>query len=169
MFNFISLLIFILIYYLYNIYLSLLFINLYYLFIIFYFKLKNKQNNKKFLIILLLSIITFYFKNDIFIKLKPTIIYYFFSLLIILFYLFKYPFLKKLNYLNNIEYNKCLVNYLYGSFITFFITIGCLNIYIAFNYNTNFWLIFKMFGFIIIIINIFIIKRIILYKYTIFK
>jgi intracellular septation protein len=84
--------------------------------------------------------------NDNFIKWKPTVLYWFFAGAI----LFSRAFLDK-NLMRMLLHEKIelpdpvwlKLNYAWS---IFFAVLGCLNLYVAFNYSTDTWVDFKLFG-----------------------
>jgi len=120
--------------------------------ILIFSKIKTGKFNRRyifaFIFVLIFGLATIYFKNDFFIKLKVTVIYWLLSLLCLSTHIFGYkPFIKYLidktiNLPDNIwiKLNK--------SCSVFFILIGLINLFIMFNYSTDVWIKFKLFGII---------------------
>ncbi len=84
--------------------------------------------------------------NENFIKLKPTALYWFFSLAI----LFSRAVLNK-NLMRMLLQGKIALpdkiwQYLNYAWSTFFAFLGCLNLYVAFNFSMDTWVDFKLFG-----------------------
>ncbi|WP_442782584.1 septation protein A [Collimonas fungivorans] len=99
------------------------------------------------LIISVFGGLTIYFHNDSFIKWKPTILYWVFAGAILISQLL----LKKNLIRTMMEKQIALpdpiwlrVNF---AWIVFFILMGCVNLYVAFNFPTATWVKFKLFGF----------------------
>lgn len=89
---------------------------------------------------------TIYFHNETFIKWKPTVLYWCFAAAL----LFSQMFLKKNLIRAMMEKQMSLPDGIWRrvslSWIAFFITMGLLNLYVAFNFSTNAWVNFKLFG-----------------------
>lgn len=91
---------------------------------------------------------TIYFHDEHFIKLKPTVLYWCFSLVLLL-----SPILLKKNLMRSMMGKQLVLpdsvwsrlNLAWG---LFFATMGAVNLYVAFNFPLAFWVNFKMFGFL---------------------
>jgi intracellular septation protein len=84
--------------------------------------------------------------NENFIKLKPTALYWFFALAI----LFSRAFLNK-NLMRLLLHEKIALpeniwQYLNYAWSIFFSVLGCINLYVAFNFSMDIWVDFKLFG-----------------------
>ncbi|MGB8518023.1 MAG: septation protein A [Gallionella sp.] len=85
--------------------------------------------------------------NEMFIKLKPTVLYWLFALI-----LFISKFFFRKNLIRGVLHEKLSLpapvwkklNYLWSAF---FFVLGFINLYVAFNYSTDTWVDFKLFGF----------------------
>jgi intracellular septation protein len=89
---------------------------------------------------------TIYLQNETFIKWKPTVLYWLFGgVLAIAAVLFKKNLIRAM-----MEKQMVLPEPLWGrlllSWIAFFAVMGLLNLYVAFNYSTDTWVNFKLFG-----------------------
>jgi len=108
---------------------------------------------------------TIYFHDEQFIKLKPTVLYWFFAIALLV-----SPFLFKKNLIKSMMSQQLelpdpvwtQLNYAWGGF---FSLMGLLNLYIAFNYPLEFWVNFKLFGFIGLMIVFVVIQSIYLSRY----
>lgn len=120
------------------------------LFQVIFHRLKYQHYEKMHLISLSLIMVlggaTLFFHNPWFIKWKPTGIYWLSA--IVFFgssFIGKKPLIQKM-----MEENVSLPQIIWGRLNTawaiFFIIMGALNIYVAYNYNTDFWVNFKLFG-----------------------
>lgn len=100
-----------------------------------------------FLLVLIFGGLTVLFKNDIFIKIKPTILYFAISTIFLISHFVgaKQPIIIKL-LKNKVDVPKKLWSKISYSWIIFFIFIGLLNLYIAYNCVTDIWVYFKLFG-----------------------
>jgi intracellular septation protein len=84
--------------------------------------------------------------NENFIKWKPTALYWFFSLAI----LFSRAFLNK-NLMRTLLQGKINLpdnvwQYINYAWSAFFAVLGCINLYVAFNFSMDTWVDFKLFG-----------------------
>jgi len=97
-------------------------------------------------VITVLGSITLIFRNEAFIKYKPTVIYWLMGASLCLSQYFqKQPLLQKLAG-KQLQLPPAIwqrLNILWGGF---FIVMGALNLYIAQHYDTNTWVNFKLFG-----------------------
>jgi len=89
---------------------------------------------------------TLIFRNELFIKWKPTAIYWVLaSAFLISQFIGKRPIIQRL-----IEQNISLPNRVWQqlniSWAIFFILLGCVNLYVVYNFDTNTWVNFKLFG-----------------------
>jgi intracellular septation protein len=99
-----------------------------------------------------LGVITFFggatllFGNETFIKWKPTVLYWLFATILIVSQL---AFRKNL-VRSMMEQQVSLPDDIWGrlsaSWIGFFLAMGALNLYVAYNYSTDAWVNFKLFG-----------------------
>ncbi|HWX00580.1 septation protein A [Collimonas sp.] len=89
---------------------------------------------------------TIYFHNETFIKWKPTVLYWAFAVVLVVSQLL----LKKNLIRTMMEKQLALPEPIWArvgfAWIAFFAFMGCLNLYIAFNYPTATWVNFKLFG-----------------------
>ncbi len=89
---------------------------------------------------------TIYFHNETFIKWKPTVLYWCFAAAL----LFSQIFLKKNLIRTMMEKQMSLPDGIWRrvnlSWVAFFMTMGLLNLYVAFNFSTAAWVNFKLFG-----------------------
>ena len=97
-------------------------------------------------LILLFGSGTLFLHNELFIKWKPTALYWLLALgALITHYVGKKPFIQHL-----LETNIVLPSHLWSSlnrnWIIFFILMGAINLWVAYTFNTNTWVNFKLFG-----------------------
>ncbi len=89
---------------------------------------------------------TIYFHNETFIKWKPTVLYWCFAAAL----LFSQIFLKKNLIRTMMEKQMSLPEGVWHrvnlSWVAFFMTMGLLNLYVAFSFSTATWVNFKLFG-----------------------
>ncbi|MFO1257203.1 MAG: septation protein A [Gammaproteobacteria bacterium] len=97
-------------------------------------------------LIILLGGATVIFKNELFIKWKPTAVYWLFGVaLLISQWVGNRPLMQRLLE-KNIQLSSRVWRILNMSWSYFFITMGGLNLYIAYHFNTDTWVNFKLFG-----------------------
>jgi len=89
---------------------------------------------------------TIYFHNENFIKWKPTVLYWAFAAIL----LFSQMLFKKNLIRAMMEKQMSLPDGIWHrvnlSWVAFFLTMGLLNLYVAFNFSLNSWVNFKLFG-----------------------
>lgn len=111
---------------------------------------KHKKIDKTMLITLItitiLGSATLIFHDELFIKWKPTVLYWSLSLVILYRYIFSYE-----SSLKSILADKViLLDEVWSNIdkvvIAFLSALGALNLIIAYNYDTNTWVYFKLFG-----------------------
>ncbi|WP_293776138.1 septation protein A [uncultured Oxalicibacterium sp.] len=89
---------------------------------------------------------TIYFHNETFIKWKPTVLYWAFAAIL----LFSQMFFNKNIVRAMLEKQMALPEGIWRrvnlAWVAFFLTMGLLNIYVAYTFSTNVWVNFKMFG-----------------------
>lgn len=114
------------------------------------FWLINRSFDRMHLITLALIIIlggaTLFFHDPVFIKWKPTGIYWLTSIVFIGSHFIGPKTLIQKMMENNIQLPPTIWSRLNTAWIFFFFIMGLLNIYIAYNYDTNTWVNFKFFG-----------------------
>ncbi len=117
-------------------------------------------------LVLIFGGLTIFFKDATFIKLKPTIVYFLFSSFLLLGLMLKKNFLKI--YLSSlIKLNNLGWNILTKRWAIFFLTMAILNEIIWRNFSTDFWVSFKVFGFLPITIIFMILQNNLMKKYSI--
>ena len=117
-------------------------------------------------LILIFGGLTIFFKDPTFIKLKPTIVYLLFSSFLFVGLALKKNFLKI--YLSNlIKLNDVGWNILTKRWGIFFLTMAILNEIIWRNFSTDFWVSFKVFGFLPITIIFMILQNNLMKKYSV--
>ena len=117
-------------------------------------------------LVLIFGGLTIFFKDPTFIKLKPTIVYFLFSIFLLLGLVLKKNFLQiylsSLIKLNNIGWD-----ILTKRWIFFFLAMALLNEIIWRNFSTDFWVSFKVFGFLPLTIIFTILQQSLIKKYSI--
>jgi intracellular septation protein len=97
-------------------------------------------------IVLILGSATILLKNEMFIKWKPTAVYWIFAALFLGSQLIgKKSFLERLMN-SKITLPKKVWQRLNVSWVIFFVLMGALNLYVAYSYNMDTWVNFKLFG-----------------------
>ena len=114
------------------------------------YRLKHQRYEKMHVISLTLIVVlgsaTLIFQNPWFIKWKPTGIYWLSSLLFLgSSFIGKKPLIQKMME-SNIDLPQRVWYRLNYAWSVFFMLMGILNLYVAYTYDTNFWVTFKLFG-----------------------
>ncbi len=108
---------------------------------------------------------TLFFQNETFIKWKPTLLYILFAIsLIIGKFLHKNPI--KLMMEKQLELPENIWTNLLYIWAGYFLFIGILNIYIAYEFSTEVWVNFKMFGSLVLLFVLVIIQSFYIAKYV---
>jgi intracellular septation protein len=89
---------------------------------------------------------TFFFHNDIFIKWKPTAIYWVFALAFLINQLWGEGLLVQKMMGGKLKLAAAVWQRVQASWILFFISMGLLNLYVVYHFDTNTWVNFKFFG-----------------------
>ena len=134
-----------------------------------YLRIKNKQWDKLQLVTLLLIVFlggaTLLSHNELFIKWKPTAINWCFALIFLgSQFLGQKPLIQRLME-KNINLPLLVWQRLNLSWIAFFGLTGAINLYVAYNFSTNIWVNFKLFGILGLTIVFVIIQAIYLTKH----
>ncbi len=97
-------------------------------------------------VILLLGGATLLFRDEMFIKWKPTVVYWLLALAFLLSqFIGSKPFIQRAAE-QNIQLSNIIWRRLNFSWVIFFAIMGLLNLYVVQNYDTNTWVNFKLFG-----------------------
>lgn len=99
-----------------------------------------------FIIVALLGSATLYFHSENFIKWKPTVLYWAFSLVLLGSQIIIKKNLIRTMMQGHIVLPDSVWNKLLFSWVLFFAFMGALNLYVAFNFSTEVWVNFKLFG-----------------------
>lgn len=106
----------------------------------------QKINLISFLSILILGGATLLFKNDIFVKWKPTVVYWALAMALLFSQIFSHkPFLQRLGE-NSVLLSDKIWRQLNMVWSSFFILLGIINVYVLYNFSTAIWVNFKLFG-----------------------
>ncbi len=117
-------------------------------------------------LVLIFGGLTIFFKDPTFIKLKPTIVYFLFSIFLLLGLVLKKKFLQI--YLSSlIKLNDAGWNILTKRWGFFFLLMTLLNETIWRNFSTDFWVSFKVFGFLPLTIIFTVLQKNLIKKYSI--
>ena len=117
-------------------------------------------------LVLIFGGLTIFFKDPTFIKLKPTIVYFLFSIFLLLGLVLKKNFLQI--YLSSlIKLNDTGWNILTKRWGIFFVSMAILNEIIWRNFSTDFWVSFKVFGFLPLTIIFTLLQQKLVKKYSI--
>ncbi len=99
-----------------------------------------------FVTIVVLGGATLYFKDETFIKWKPTALYWLFGITLIVSALaFKKNLIRSLMS-EQISLPDAIWTRLNLSWAAFFTALGCINLFVAYSYSTDTWVNFKLFG-----------------------
>ena len=97
-------------------------------------------------LVLIFGAATLYFRNELFIKWKPTAIYWAFAILFLGSQVVgTKPLLQRLMG-NKITLPKNIWKHLNLSWVVFFRCMGAVNLYVAYEFSTSTWVNFKLFG-----------------------
>lgn len=89
---------------------------------------------------------TIYFNNETFIKWKPTVLYWAFATALLVSRVVFDKNLIRAVMEKQIALPEPVWNRLNLSWVAFFVVMGVINLYVAFNFSTNAWVNFKLFG-----------------------
>lgn len=110
--------------------------------------------------------LTLIFRNDNFIKWKPTVLYWGMALgIAISAFAFKKNAMRSM-FSAQLELPEIAWNRLNYSWMGFFALMGILNILVAYNFSTDTWVNFKLFGFMGILVIFVLIQGVVLSKYV---
>ncbi|ORU92397.1 MAG: septation protein A [Cycloclasticus sp. symbiont of Poecilosclerida sp. N] len=99
-----------------------------------------------FVIIAISGGVTLYLQNEMFFKWKPTVINWLFAVICIgSHFIGKDPIIKKLMG-GNLSLPDAIWSRLNAIWVCFFITVGAVNLAVAYNFDTDTWADFKLFG-----------------------
>lgn len=115
-----------------------------------FYRLKHQRYEKMHLISLTLIVVlggaTLFFQNPWFIKWKPTGIYWLSALLFLgSSFIGKKTLIQKMME-GNIELPPKIWHRLNYAWCVFFLIMGAINLYVAYHFDTDFWVTFKLFG-----------------------
>jgi intracellular septation protein len=134
---------------------------------IYWFKYRKLEGSMviTFLLILILGGLTLFFHNDMFIKWKPTAIYWIFAAILLgSQFMSKKPLFQRL-FESKLSLPLPVWKRLNLSWALFFTVLGLVNLYVIYNFSTNFWVDFKLFGCLGLFIIFIIVQSIYLSRY----
>lgn len=150
LFDFIPIALFFIFFKLYDIYVATAVAMLTTILQIAYMWFRNKQVEKApiitLVVILILGGATLFFHNELFIKWKPTVIYWALSLIFIGSNILNKGSMSQRMLAEQISVSNDKWQIIDKMVVVFFLFLGSLNIYIAYSYNTEVWVNFKLFG-----------------------
>ena len=115
-----------------------------------YTRIKTKKFNKTHVISLItISILggaTIFFKNEMFIKWKTTAVYWLLALVFLFSKMVSKKHLLQHFAANSMDLPNKIWAKLNFSWVIFFLLMGIANLYVVYNYDTNTWVNFKLFG-----------------------
>jgi intracellular septation protein len=109
---------------------------------------------------------TIYFHNETFIKWKPTVLYWCFGAALLVSQLIFSKNLIRLMMEKQIALPDAVWQRLSLSWAAFFGAMGLVNLYVAYNFSTGFWVNFKLFGFTGLMLAFVIVQSLLLSKYV---
>ncbi len=116
-------------------------------------------------IILILGGATIIFHNTMFIKWKPTAVYWLFAICFLSTQFIGNKTLVQRMMDNKLTLPKFIWNRLNLSWIVFFTSLGVANLYVVYNFSTNVWVNFKLFGTLSITVIFIILQAFYIAKY----
>lgn len=103
-------------------------------------------------------------QKEIFIKWKLTAVYWIFAIIFLIAHIFgKQSIIEKINNINKMELPKKICDLLSILWILFFILMGSVNLYVAYYFDTNTWVNFKLFGTLILMLLFLLLQGILVY------
>ncbi len=110
------------------------------------YKTVDKIQLASFLMVLVLGGLTLTLQNPWFIKWKPTVIYWLFAVVLLASgFIGQKPAIQRM-FEQNIPMPNRIWKYLNLVWVLFFTVMGLLNLYVAYEFSTNIWVNFKLFG-----------------------
>jgi intracellular septation protein len=106
----------------------------------------QKMGLVSFFSILIFGGATLLLKDDIFVKWKPTAVYWILALALFLSHIFGKKTLLQRFGENSIQLPGRIWRQLNFTWGTFFVSLGILNLYVVYNFDTDVWVNFKLFG-----------------------
>lgn len=149
LFDFLPIVLFFISYKLFNIYLATAIMMIASLIQVLFLRLKKQRFESLSLIILAMVLLlggaTLLLHNEIFIKWKPTVVYWILALVFLGSQLLNKPFIEHLM-AERLSLPPHAWRHLNLGWGIFFLAIGSINLYVAYNFKTTIWVNFKLFG-----------------------
>jgi intracellular septation protein len=108
---------------------------------------------------------TIYLNNDLFIKWKPTVLYWCFGIALIVSQILLRKNLIRMLMGKQMSLPELVWGRLNLAWFAFFMLMGVINLYVAFNFETATWVNFKLFGFTALMFAFIIVQSLMLSKY----
>lgn len=118
-----------------------------------------------FLMILVLGGMTLLFQNELFIKWKPTVVYWILALIFLIAPYMNRKNLVQLMLSSSVELPAQAWKQLNASWYGFFFIMGLLNIFVVYNFSTDIWVNFKLFGTLILTLIFVVFQAILISRY----
>lgn len=118
-----------------------------------------------FLTIAVLGSATLFFQNSVFIKWKPTLVYWIMGLVFLITPWLKKDTLVQKMFKNAVTLPAARWQTLNLVWVVFFVLMGNLNLYVAYSYDTDTWVNFKLFGTLLITLLFIVAQSIFMAKY----
>ena len=168
--DFIPLLLFFVAYKIYDIYVGTLVAIIATFILGLYLWLKTKRldgaQSINLLIIAVFGGATLYFQDEQFIKWKPTIINWLFALILLSYPVFKKGTLLEMLLGRHFTFAHSIWLKLNWGWVLFFAAAGAANLYVAFNYGTDTWVNFKVFGMVLATLTFIILQTLFMIKFS---
>jgi intracellular septation protein len=108
---------------------------------------------------------TIYLHNELFIKWKPTVLYWCFAIALVVSQIVLKKNLIRAMMGKQIALPESIWGRLNLAWIAFFLSMGLINLYVAFNFETATWVNFKLFGFTALMFGFIVAQSLMLSKY----
>ena len=116
-------------------------------------------------IIVVFGSATLILHDETFIKWKPTVLYWLFASTLLVSHVFFKKNLMRAMMEKQLTLPEAVWGRLNASWMAFFAVMGCVNLYVAFNYSTETWVNFKLFGFMGLMLVFVVLQGLMLGKY----
>lgn len=168
-FEIITLVLFFVIYQIYDLNTGVLFVIVAYALFTLFTLLKHKRLSKShmlaFVLVVLLGGATLLLDNELFFKWKPTVVCWLFALVLLGSYTIGNQNLLQRLGNENFKLPARIWKRLNFAWIVFFIFMGGINLFVAYNFNTTTWVYFKLFGAVGLLLSFMLIQAICLWPY----
>jgi intracellular septation protein len=109
---------------------------------------------------------TLVLQDETFIKWKPSVLYWLFAVILVMAHVIFKKNLIRAMMRGQIKLPEPIWTRLNASWAAFFALMGAVNLYVAYNYSTEIWVNFKLFGFMGLILAFVILQGLLLAKYV---